>query len=461
MRVRRLALTLAAFPAACRVSAFACIDDADCADGGAVGVCEAAGACSFVDDACASGRRYGDRSPADLAGECVDVGATSSTGERPSTSGVEPVTSADPGSDEGATTSTGFVPSSESGDACPVGWWDCAWSRRVALDLPATAIDTFTEVPVLVALGRPRIDPDEVAAFGADLRFVDADGNRVPHEIERWDPDGASIVWISVPILEPRIGPRLWLYYGNAAAPDVQDGDGVWSDEHAAVWHMSRGAMDASGNANDGVQTEGVHDADGHLGGAKQFFDVDDRIDVPPSAALDDVCFGGATLSAWARPDTFGGTSRGRIADKSGGGAGGWMFYLSSDSGGEVSWRHGYDDAQVIWRGGADMIQLDTWHWIAVTFDALAGAPPRIYIDGVEQEVAQTSGTMATPAVSDVGVDVVIGNSDVADRWFDGRIDELRIERTVREPAWIELQYRSMTDALIVYGAPERLEDAQ
>jgi hypothetical protein len=455
---------LAGLAAACRWGTFACIEDADCAGGGTEGVCEAAGACSFVDETCASGRRYGDRSPAELAGDCVEPPGTTS-GETTTAMTMtatlgDPVTSIGPSSADASTTSAEPVTSSESGAPCPAGWWDCAWSRRVALDLPATASEAFTEVPVLVALAQPRIDPDDAAAGGADLRFVDAQGHRVPHEIERWDPDGASIVWISVPMLAPDEGTRLWLYYGNSDAPDDQAPSEVWSEPHAAVWHLSRGVVDATGNGHLGVPTEGVADAEGYLGGAKEFFDADDRIDVPPSEIVDDACFGGATVSAWARADTFGGSSRGRIADKTADGPGGWMFYLSSDSGGEVSWRYGYEDGQAIWRGGFDSIQLETWHWVAVTFDALASEPPRIYVDGVEHDVVQTAGPMSSPAVTDVGVDVVIGNSDVPERWFDGRIDELRIERTVRGPAWLELQHRSMTDALVVYGATERLEDA-
>ena len=451
-------LTIAVVAAACRAGAFACEEDADCAGGGAAGICEAAGACSFADDDCPSGRRYGDRSPEDLAGECVEPPGTTGTSATSlaDTNASLDVTSSEPES----TTGTDTLPSSESGESCPADWWDCAWSRRVALDLPATATETFTEVPVLVVLGSPRIDPGDAAPAGADLRFVDADGTRVPHEIERWDPSGASIVWISVPTLGPGDGPRLWLYYGNAYAPDDQDADAVWSSVHAAVWHLSPGVIDASGYGHDGVQTDGVRDSEGQLAGAKEFFVLADRIDVPPTDVLDDAFFGGATISAWVRPDTFGGSSRGRIADKTANGPGGWMFYLSNEGGGEVRWRHGYEGGQVIWRAVGEPIELDTWYHVALTFDALEIAPPRIYVDGVEQEVAQAAGAKGVTAVSDVGLDVVIGNSDVPDRWFDGHLDELRIERTVRGPAWIELQHRSMTDMLVVYAPPERLEDA-
>jgi len=442
------ATLLLALAGACRLGTFVCEDDSDCADGGSLGVCEAAGACSFPDDTCPSGRRYGDRSPGDIAGDCVetvDTDTSSGSGDG-SASTIDPATA----------TTADDATTADTGDACPPDWWDCAWSRRVALDLPATAAETLSDVPVLVLLGVPRIDPDDAAGTGADLRFVDAEGTRIPHEIERWDPDGTSIVWIAVPTLGPGDGPRLWLYYGNPDATDDTEHGAVWSPEHAGVWHLQPGVVDATTNGGNGTAAGGVIDVEGHLAGAKEFFAVDDRIDVPPKEALDDAFLGGGTVSAWIRPDTWGGTSRGRIADKTAGAAGGWMFYVASAGGGEVRWRYGYEGGQVIW--GAPGVVLDAWTHVAVTFDALVDTTPRFYVDGVEIEGYLDGAAPEGPARSDLDYTMVIGNSDVPDRWFDGRIDELRVERTVRSPEWIELQHRSMTDTLVVYSAPEQLE---
>ena len=33
------------------------------------------------------------------------------------------------------------------------------------------------------------------------LRFADADGNILPHEIDTWNPNGTSVVWVRVPEL--------------------------------------------------------------------------------------------------------------------------------------------------------------------------------------------------------------------------------------------------------------------
>src|SRR5262245_29506982 len=53
-------------------SAFTCTENAQCIDDGTSGACEPGGFCSFLDPACASLRRYGERAAPDLAGKCVD-----------------------------------------------------------------------------------------------------------------------------------------------------------------------------------------------------------------------------------------------------------------------------------------------------------------------------------------------------------------------------------------------------
>jgi hypothetical protein len=66
--------TLAAAVACGFGSAFVCEDDAECNDGGELGVCHASGHCSFPDDTCPSGQRYGEHGTGDLAGDCVAPG---------------------------------------------------------------------------------------------------------------------------------------------------------------------------------------------------------------------------------------------------------------------------------------------------------------------------------------------------------------------------------------------------
>lgn len=58
--------------------AFLCESDVACQQGGVSGQCQPSGYCSFPDDECASGQRYGAHAEGSLAGECVGPGAAGS-----------------------------------------------------------------------------------------------------------------------------------------------------------------------------------------------------------------------------------------------------------------------------------------------------------------------------------------------------------------------------------------------
>ncbi len=69
----------------CRSGAFTCEDASDCTDGDRLGTCQLDGHCSFPDDACGSGQRYGAHAGA-LSGECVPSAGTTGVSDG-STSG--------------------------------------------------------------------------------------------------------------------------------------------------------------------------------------------------------------------------------------------------------------------------------------------------------------------------------------------------------------------------------------
>jgi hypothetical protein len=99
VRVSLIAIVYA-LAAGCQTSSFVCQTDVQC---GAMGTCEANGSCSFPDDTCDSGRRYG--AHAAEPDVCVPV-EESATGEPESTTTTMPSTSSGPPvtSDDDSTT---------------------------------------------------------------------------------------------------------------------------------------------------------------------------------------------------------------------------------------------------------------------------------------------------------------------------------------------------------------------
>ncbi|HET6584247.1 MAG TPA: DUF2341 domain-containing protein, partial [Nannocystaceae bacterium] len=248
MGVRAFALGSAMTLAGCGPAAtFVCSADEDCRDGDRVGTCEADHYCSFPDDGCPSRRRYGERAPSDLAGECVggeatSTGATSEAGE--TGSGAE--TTGGPATSESTSSSPTTSSSGSDSGPIPTQWWDDAWSHRV--EITATfdgSTDELVGVPLLAVLTAERFDAAAASADGRDLRFVAADGTVLAHQIDTWDAAGSPLVWFRMPAITGN--DALFLYYGNPAATDVATAD-VWGSEHVAVLHMGAAIVDASGS---------------------------------------------------------------------------------------------------------------------------------------------------------------------------------------------------------------------
>lgn len=179
--------------------------------------------------------------------------------------------------------------------------------------------ETLTNFPLLV-----RISPSAIPGFryadvrapgGADLRFADAGRTQeLSREVERWDTNGESCVWVRLPRLADS-NELIWAFWGNGAAGPPPDGTNgaVWSGGYAAVWHLSEGGVgrrhDSTANRNHGTPAlyNGDEATNGVIGGADSFDGANpgnaDRIDVADSDSLD--ATDQLTLESWIRPDAL------------------------------------------------------------------------------------------------------------------------------------------------------------
>ena len=96
---------------------------------------------------------------------------------------------------------------------------------------------TLTDFPLLV-----RISASSPSGFSyndmmqqdhSDLRFEDKNGNGLAYDVDTWNTDGESLVWVKVPALERR--DEITMRWGSAA-PDANDATNVWSN-YVFVWH--------------------------------------------------------------------------------------------------------------------------------------------------------------------------------------------------------------------------------
>lgn len=135
----------------CGAQVFICADASECPGG----TCEPSGFCSFPDDACASGQRYGAHAPASVANACVDpLAGTSGTGEGDATSSPATTltTSLDASSAEvGSIDEASTTPLSDTGDdtstttTMPATSSESGMAPDVPIELPPCTVETFDD----------------------------------------------------------------------------------------------------------------------------------------------------------------------------------------------------------------------------------------------------------------------------------------------------------------------------
>ena len=135
-------------------------------------------------------------------------------------------------------------------------WAPASAAFTTALDPPAfgsrmkigfsgyTRGEALTNFPVLVTLGpsRPGFSYSQFASpTGGDLRFTDSSGTApVFHEIDEWNTNGVSSVWVRLPVLAST-NDSIRAYWGNPAATNLPayatDGS-VWMPNYFVVYHL-------------------------------------------------------------------------------------------------------------------------------------------------------------------------------------------------------------------------------
>lgn len=445
-----LACALGLVPAGCGVNAFACSDHMMC-DAASGGRCELSGYCSFPDEACPSGYRFGAHAPAGLAMRCTEESAGSEGSTTVVDAGTE---SSSPEPDTSSGDASSDAPSTGGGTVGPLAcenWWDCTWVFRreivVSGDGLAEPLDGFP-VPLVI---EDVSDPTRFGPDGLDVRIVAEDGAVLPLDVEVWDAGAAAAIWVALPRIEPRRGARAWLYYGNPSAPARGSGTDVWDDDFAAVWHLSS-PDDATANGNH-AEDQGSVTAPGMIGQARAFDTPGHRLVVPPSSSLADLPVDGFTITAWIHADTPGFRSGGRVldnADSSAALVGFTLLTSPTDLG--LEFNRGASTSEGSW------IDRDThpyarWSHLALTF--VDGEAPAILVDGVpiDFEVAiLPEGELQTDAGAPFGIG---GAPYDTTHTFDGMIDELRVTRGTRSEAWILAELRAANGSLVALGPEE------
>ncbi len=308
---------------------------------------------------------------------------------------------------------------------------------------------TETNFPLLVRLGANDSVFAQAKADGSDIRFTKADGTtRIPHEIEHWDAAAKSAaIWVLIDEVKGNTLNQLFrMRWGKADAADSSSGVAVFSPANGfvGVWHMSGTAdeIDVTGTGNLAVAENAPGSAAGHIGLGRslsreesQHFVVADN----PALNWTTPAF---TMSAWVKATDWEGSSR--IFQKGEGGDAA-QYGLRETSldrlAVDINATNLNTETSVVPEAG-------TW---ALVHAHLDGTVKRIYVNG--QEVA--SGDFLEGDLATTAVPLHIGHQPGGANYFNGVLDELRLQKVARSPAWITLEYESQkADQKLVQVTP-------
>jgi hypothetical protein len=312
----------------------------------------------------------------------------------------------------------------------------------------------LADFPLLVVLDPSRIDYGALRSDGADLELRDDDGGVLAHEVERWDPEGASILWVRVPEVAALSSTSIWLYYGDPSATAVADGTTVWT-RYEAVYHLAAEGdelADSTARDYDGTAV-GAPSATGFLGLGRSFDGVGQYVDL--GSERDFVrAVPGITAEAWINPSA---AQLGVVLGVSVGGATTSRVELRREL--EETVRGAARTQDVGDRQAAvtsTAVPLDTWSWVVVVCDFAADSVS-IYLDGrLETTVTGLLFDGATPDTPSLQA-VIGGDEALKANFFAGLIDEVRLAPTALDEDWIAAQHASMRDELVTYGPAEAL----
>jgi hypothetical protein len=329
------------------------------------------------------------------------------------------------------------------------------WTRRRMLSLDNTGQGRpLVYFPVMIRLDSSRIDYNRTQDSGEDLRFVDADLQRIlPHEVEVWDESGDSVVWVAVPHIPASTKDHIWMYYGNPSAPDGQNPEGVWDRFYKGVWHMAEDdgttAYDSTINQNHGTYQNGCAlDQPGEHGDIAVAFDGnDDYVDLGGLDIVGASGNNGITIEVYAMENAA--TAEERLMSKSDGMAEGdhwWMFSLRN--GNRLRFRLRLNGTTYTLVASSGNVTSRDWFYGVAAY---AGAGMQLYFKGQLAGSNTRTGTISTDAGK---IARIASNHNEYEVW-DGLISEVRISNTGRTQAWIRAQNLSLTDAFVTFGLEE------
>ena len=333
-----------------------------------------------------------------------------------------------------------------------------------------TGTETLTNFPVLVDIRKNDTNGFTYDDFyhydGSDMAFVDEQGHIIPHEIDTWNKNGMSLIWVRLP--EMANGTKFTMCYRSPLVDPLPDVGNTF-ERYVGVWHMNEtkdGVVELKdatvndhagethaeslaginagqmigGNCRRVAQATGSSSS---LGRIIVFNGKDDLIRTGVGNVF--------TYSGWYKlaetPPKWSYLVSRKTMDQDVG----WGIQCEETSTGRLR----------VWSGSSEKGKYQlfetpnfgtAWHYWTFVYDGsvnLDGTTNRLfraYMDGEELPSTVTNFVLKYPVVNDASAtyeNLVIGGQQIGTGAYNGFVDEVRYSKGMRSPDWIKAEYLS------------------
>jgi hypothetical protein len=299
--------------------------------------------------------------------------------------------------------------------------------------------ETLTDFPVLVNLSTnlPGFSYSQFASpSGGDLRFADESGILpLPYEIDQWNTNGISSVWVNVPSISTT-NDFIWVYLGNPLAtdPPAYTTNGATWPNFDLVWHLEQSGFPYADSALNYPALGGVAPAQspGIIGEGQEFNGSSTFLDAGV-ANLNNAF----TLSAWVNVSPFANNIQTLWANQQGGfGSAGFSLFVNSykTTNGAVllDTGDGTSGSEIATAGGA--VGFGQWHLVTAAINR-STATATFYVDGTRVPIATGGPGLVSDFVDNA--DLNFGRFTNNTLYFTGGMDEARIYAGVEDSNWV------------------------
>lgn len=345
-----------------------------------------------------------------------------------------------------------------------------------------TGASTLSGFPVLVRIAKNSpsgfsYDDLQSKSTGADIAFVGMDGVGLPFEIDTWNTNGTSLIWVRLPSM--RNGTQFVMCWGSETSGKTVCPDNPWVG-YTGVWHMGETGTpsdsnpvtihDSTANGLDGSTPVGGAASGSMVGGAwliSPDSNHDRSIRVPVGGSAADPAKKAAAdalgtdfhASFWMRAKGVVQWAN-LICRRKGDQGTGWGFSFHENSGSTPKLMRVYAGSTTpattsgTYNLGATLSKTDdVWKKVDVAWRYDVGNDKQyadIYLNGVYLETVT-----CTETVNQQDTDIGIGcstqdayNKDQADkkgRRVNAEMDEVRLGAFVPSADWIAADYATQT----------------